>query len=138
LVQTGGIALSTSQSLDVGYKNSDKNYEPTVHSRELARKQCRLHLEDQGEGTHRKIVDETEEEILGVILLKLRSVLCRFKGIGNTGAWDFICGSILRNAEEAVKGGRLCAFCIIWKLHKEAIQAATANAVGRWCRPPKN
>jgi hypothetical protein len=118
-------ALKSVQSLDVGYNISDKNYGPTVYSRELAREQCRLHLEDQEKGTYRKIVDETKEEILEGILLKLRSVLCRFKGIGNTGAWDFICSSILRNAEEAVKGGRLCAFYIIWKLHK----ASTANGL---------
>ena len=111
-------ALKSVLSLDVGYNNADKNYGPTVYSRELAREQCRLHLEDQEKGTYRKIVDETKEEILEGIFLRLRSVLCRFKGLGNTGAWDFICSSILRNAEEAVKGGRLCAFYIIWKLHK--------------------
>ncbi len=95
-----------------------KNYGPTFYSRELARDQCRLHLENQQKGTYRRIVDETKEDILHGVLLKLQSVLCHFKSIGNTGAWDYICSSILRNAEEAVKGGRLCLFYIIWKLHK--------------------
>jgi hypothetical protein len=122
-------ALKSIRSLDVGYNNADKNYGPTIYSRELAREQCRLHLEDQEKGTYRRIVDETKEDILQGILLKLRSVLCRFKGIGNTGAWDYICSSVLRNAEEAVKGGRLCVFYIIWKLHK------APNANGLRSRP---
>ncbi len=72
-----------------------------------------------------RIVDETMEDIPQGVLLKLRSVLCHFKGIGNTGAWDYICSSILRNAEEEVKRGQLCVFYIIWKLHK----APSANSL---------
>jgi hypothetical protein len=64
-------ALKSVQRLDVGYNNSDENYGPTVYSGELAREQCRLHLEDQEKGTYCKIVDETKEEILEGILLIL-------------------------------------------------------------------
>ncbi len=55
-------ALKSAQSLDVGYNNSDKNYGPTVYSKELAREQCHLHLEEQEKGTYHKIIDETKEE----------------------------------------------------------------------------
>ena len=61
---------------------------------ELSRVQGQLHLEDASKGTYRKIVDETEEDILQCILLKLLSLLCRFKERG--APWDYICNSIIR------------------------------------------
>ncbi len=33
---------------------------------------------------------------------------------------EHVCNSIIRYAQEAVKGGRLCNLYIIWKLHKAA------------------
>jgi hypothetical protein len=122
-------ALKSVLSLEVGYNNADKNYGPTIYSRELAKEQCRLHLDDQEKRTYSRIADETKEDILNGVLLKLRSLLCHFKGLGNTGAWDIVCSSILRDAQKAVKGGRLCAFYIIWKLHK------APNANGLRSRP---
>ena len=43
-------ALESVLSLDVGYTSNkaDKNYAPTVYSKELAREQCYLHLETKG------------------------------------------------------------------------------------------
>lgn len=111
-------ATASVLNLDVGYNSSDKNYGPVLYSKELSRVQCQLHLEDASKGTYRKIVDETKEDILQSILLKLRSLLCRFKERG--APWDYLCNSIIREASNAVKGGRLCAFYTIWKLHKAA------------------
>jgi hypothetical protein len=61
-------------------------------------------------------VDETKEDILNGILLKLRAILCRFKEQGTS--WAYTCNSIIREATNAVKRGKLCNFYIIWKLHK--------------------
>jgi hypothetical protein len=115
--------------LDIRYNNADKNYGPTAYSQELAKEQCSLHLNDQEKGTYLRIVDETKEDILRSIILKLRSILCRFKEIGDSGIWAHVCNSIIRDAEEAVKGGRLYNFYIIWKLRK------AANASGLRSRP---
>ena len=79
-------AIASVLRLDVGFNSSDKNYGPVLYSRELSREQCRLHLEDAGKGTYRKIVDETKGDILNGILLTLRSLLCRFKDIGDSWA----------------------------------------------------
>ncbi len=62
-------ALKSVLSLDVGYNNADKNYGPTVYSRELASEQCSLHLEDQEKGTYCRIIAETKEDILQGVLL---------------------------------------------------------------------
>jgi hypothetical protein len=115
--------------LDIRDNNADKNYGPTACSQELAKEQCSLHLDDQEKGTYRRIVDESKEDILRSTILKLRSILCCFKEIGDSGIWEHICNSIIRDAEEAVKGGPLCNFYIIWKLHK------AANASGLHSRP---
>ena len=109
-------AIASVLDQDVGYNKSDKNYGPTLYSRELFREQCRLHLEDARKGTYRRIVDETKEDILSGILLKLRAILCRFKEQGTS--WAYTCNSIIREATNAVKRGKLCSFYIIWKLHK--------------------
>lgn len=111
-------AIASVLRLDVGFNSSDKNYGPVLYSRELSREQCRLHLEDASKGTYRKIVDENKGDILNGILLTLRSLLCRFKDIGDS--WAYVCNSLIRDASNAVKAGRLCAFYIIWKLHKNA------------------
>ena len=109
-------AIASVLDQDVGYNKSDKNYGPTLYSRELFREQCRLHLEDARKGTYRRIVEETKEDILSGILLKLRAILCRFKEQGTS--WAYTCNSIIREATNAVKRGKLCSFYIIWKLHK--------------------
>ena len=43
--------------------------------------------------------------------------------------WKQIAESIILDSSKAVKGGRLCNFYIVWKLHK------AANAFGLWSRP---
>ena len=114
-------ATASVLNLDVVYNSSDKNYGPVQYSKELSRVQCQLQLEDARKGTYQKIVDETKEDILQSILLKLRSLLCRFKERG--ALWDckdYLRNSIIREASNAVKGGRLCAFYTVWKLHKAA------------------
>ena len=73
-------------------------------------------LEDAHKGTYRRIVDETKEDILSGILLKLQAILCRFKEQGTS--WAYTCNSTIREATNAVKRGKLCSFYIIWKLHK--------------------
>lgn len=120
-------AIANVLDQDVGYNKSDKNYGPTLYSRELFKEQCYLHLEDAQKGTYRKIVDESKEDILNGILLKLRAILCKFKENGES--WAYTCNSIIREATSAVKRGRLCKFYVIWKLHKGP------NACGVRSRP---
>ena len=43
--------------------------------------------------------------------------------------FKLICDSIIRDASETAKSGKLCSFYIIWKLHK------AANATGLRSRP---
>ena len=88
-------------------------------------------------GANSQMVDETKEDILNGILLKLRAILCRFKDqifLGNAlpglpefhiqmltskrNSWAYTCNSIIREATNPVKRGKLCNFYIIWKLHK--------------------
>ena len=121
------MAIMSVLDHDVGYNKSDKNYGPTLYSRTLFREQCRLHLEDQDSGTYRKVVGETKEDILKGILQKLKAILCYFREEGD--AWAYICNALIREATSAVQKGRLCAFYIIWKLHKEP------NARGVRSRP---
>ena len=45
-------------------------------------------------------------------------ILIPFKKQGE--GWKQVAESIIRDSSEAVKGGRLCNFYIIWKLHKAA------------------
>ncbi len=80
--------------LDIRYNNADKNYGPTAYSQELAKEQCSLHLDDQEKGTYLRIVDESKEDILRSIILKLRSILCCFKEIRDSGIWAHIWAGI--------------------------------------------
>ena len=114
------------QDCDVGYNTADKNYGGVVYSKKLFKEQCLLHLED-GKGTYWKIEDQTREDILEEILSRLRMILIPFKTQGM--GWAHVAESILRDSSTAVKGGRLCKFYVIWKLHK------TANAAGLRSRP---
>ena len=118
--------ITRMRMIDVGYNIADKNYGAVVYSKNLFKEQCLLHLED-GKGTYCKTVDQTREDILEEILSRLRMILIPFKkqGIG----WAHVAESILRDSSTAVKGGRLCKFYIIWKLHK------AANAAGMRSRP---
>ena len=111
---------------NVGYHDADKRYGPVVYSKELFKEQCLLHLED-AKGTYCQIVNETRETILEEILSRLRSILMPFKKQGE--GFKLICDSIIRDASEAAKSGKLCSFYIIWKLHK------AANATGLRSRP---
>ncbi len=119
--------------LEIRYNklNTDKSYWPTAYSRELAKEPCCLHLDNQEKGTFLRIVDETKEDILGSlsIILKLRSILCHFKEIGDSGIWEQVCNAIILDAEETVKGVRLCNYYVIWKLH------TAVNAYGLLSRP---
>jgi hypothetical protein len=114
------------RELDVGYDNADKNYGAVVSSKELFKEQCLLHLED-GKGTYCLIADKTRRDILEEILSRLKSILIPFKKQGE--GWKHVVESIFRDSTKAVEGGRLCAFYIIWKLHK------AANASGLRSRP---
>ena len=118
--------ITRMQEIDVGYNIADKNYGAVVYSKKLFKEQCLLHLED-GKGTYCKIVDQTREDILEEILSRLRMILIPFKTRGM--GWAHVAESILRDSNTAVKGGRLCKFYIIWKLHK------AANAAGMRSRP---
>jgi hypothetical protein len=89
LTRAESSALESLKGLDIGFNMADKNYGPVAYSKELSREQCQLHLED-GKGTYRRIVDETKEEILREILLKLRVLLIPFKELGE--AWALVCG----------------------------------------------
>ena len=93
-------ATASVLNLDVDYNSSDKKYGPVMYSKELSRVQCQLHLEDASKRTYRKIVDETKEDILQSFLLKLRSLLCRFKERG--APWDYHCNFIIREASMAM------------------------------------
>jgi hypothetical protein len=88
--------------------------------------QCLSHLE-VGKGSYWKIVDQTMEDILEEILSRLRMILVLFKTQGM--GWAHVAESMIRDSSIAVKGGRLCKFYIIWKLHK------AANAAGLRSRP---
>jgi hypothetical protein len=105
------------RELDVGYNTADKNLGAVVYSKDLFKEQCLMHLEDS-KGTYRKIEDQTKEDILDDIFLKLRLVLLPFKkhGLG----WANIAESIIRDSKNALNKGKLCNFYIIWKLHKAA------------------
>jgi hypothetical protein len=74
-----------------------------------------------------KTVDQTKEDILDEISSRLRMILIPLKKQGM--GWAHVAESILRDSNMAVKGGRLCKFYIIWKLHK------VANAAGLRSRP---
>jgi hypothetical protein len=54
-------AIASVLDQDVRYNISDKNYGPTMYSRELFREQCHLNLEDARKGTFRRIVDERKK-----------------------------------------------------------------------------
>jgi hypothetical protein len=114
--------------LDIRYNNADKNYGPMAYSQELAKEQCSLHQEI---GTYLRIVEKTKEDIFRSIILKLRSIFCRFKEIGDSGhgILEYVYNSIIRDAEEVAEEGRVCNFYIIWGLHK------AANASGLHSRP---
>lgn len=114
------------REFDVGYNIADKNYGAVVYSKELSKEQCLLHLEDD-KGTYWKITDRTKEDILDEILSKLRMILIPFKKLGE--GWKQVAESIILDSSKAVKGGRLCSFYVIWKLHK------AANAFGLRSRP---
>ncbi len=73
------VAMESVLDLDIRYNNADKNYGPMAYSQELAKEQCSPHLDYQEKGTYLRIVDETKEDILRSIILKLRSILCHFK-----------------------------------------------------------
>ena len=118
--------ITRMREIDVGYNTADKNYGAVVYSKNLFKEQCLLHLED-GKGTYCKTVDQTKEDILEEIFSKLRMILIPLKKQGM--GWAHVAESILRDSSTAVKGGRLCKFYIIWKLHK------AANAAGLRSRP---
>jgi hypothetical protein len=118
--------ITRMQEMDVGYNTADKNYGAVVYSKNLFKEQCLLHLED-GKGTYCKTVDQTKEDILDEISSRLRMILIPLKKQGM--GWAHVAESILRDSNMAVKGGRLCKFYIIWKLHK------AANAAGLRSRP---
>ncbi len=65
---------------------------------------------------------QTREDILEEILSRLCMILILFKKQGM--GWAHVAESILCDSSTAAKGGRLCKFYIIWKLHK------AANAAG--------
>jgi hypothetical protein len=119
-------AILRMRELDVGYNLADKNYGAVVYSKDLFKEQCLLHLEDD-KGTYSKIVDQTKEDILEDIFLRLRLILTPFKRQGE--GWAHVAESIIRDSRKAIIGGRLCKFYIIWKLHKGA------NAAGLRSRP---
>ena len=85
-----------------------------------------MHLEDE-KGTYWKITDRSKEDILEDVLLELRRIILPFKRQGKV--WEMIVDSINRDSTKAAKGGRLCKFYVIWKLHK------AANAIGLRSRP---
>lgn len=118
--------ITRMREMDVGYNTADKNYGAVVYSKTLFKEQCLLHLED-GKGTYCKTVDQTKEDILEEIFSKLRMILIPLKKQGM--GWAHVAESIIRDSSIAVKGGRLCKFYIIWKLHK------AANAAGLRSRP---
>jgi hypothetical protein len=103
--------------MDVGYHTADKNLGSVVYSKDLFKEQCLLHLEDR-KGTYCKIVDQTKEDILEDVFLKLRLILVPFKKHGQ--GWANMAESIIRDSKSVVKKGKLCKFYIIWKLHKAA------------------
>ena len=78
-------------------------------------------------GTYWKITDRSKEDILEDVLLELRRIILPFKRQGK--GWEMIVDSINRDSTKAAKGGRLCKFYVIWKLHK------AANAIGLRSRP---
>ena len=80
-----------------------------------------MHLEDD-KGTYGKIIDRTNEDIIKEILVKLCCILIPFKKHGE--GRKAVCDSILRDAHDVAKEGRLCKFYLNWKLHK------MANAAG--------
>ena len=127
LTKSERSALKQLKGLDVGFNNADKNYGPVVYSRELSREQCLLHLQDQ-KGTYSQITEKTKMDILEDIISRLREILNPFKE-RYQGAWAQVCDSIIRDAVQAAKRGRLGAFYIVWKLHK------MANANGIRSRP---
>lgn len=114
------------RELDVGYNIADKNYGTVVYSKDLFKEQCLMHLEDE-KGTYWKITDRSKEDILEDVLLELRRIILPFKRQGK--GWEMIVDSINRDSTKAAKGGRLCKFYVIWKLHK------AANAIGLRSRP---
>lgn len=126
ITQAERYAISRIVATDVGFNMADKNFGPVVYSRTLFNEQCRLHLEDS-KGTYCRIDNQSREDILEEVLSKLRMILIPFKRQGE--AWKIVCESIIRDAIEAAKTGRLCRFYIIWKLHK------AANASGLRSRP---
>jgi len=118
-------ALATLRERKVGYNISDKNFGPTLYSRDEYCQQCKLHLFD-GKGTY-ELVNRTREEVLDGLLKDLRTLLrplCKA-----SSALSRLAYSVLKWADFAVKKKTLCKFYIIWKLHKKA------NARGVRSRP---
>ena len=69
------------RNMDVGYNLADKNYGAVVYSKEIFRKQCQLHLEDD-KGTYWKIVDKSKEDVLDEVFLQLQKILLPFRLLG--------------------------------------------------------
>jgi hypothetical protein len=97
--------ITRMQERDVGYHTADMNYGAVVHSKNLFKEQCILHLED-GKGTYCKTVDQTKEDILEEVFSRLCMILIPFKKQGME--WAQVAESILHVSSMAVKGGRLC------------------------------
>ncbi len=89
----------------IRYNNADKDYRPTAYTLELAMEQFNLYNDYQEKGTYLRIFDKTKKDILRSIILKLHSILCLFKEIGDPGIWETLCNSLIQDAEDAVKGG---------------------------------
>jgi uncharacterized protein (DUF4415 family) len=86
------------------------------YSKDLYREQCQLHLEDD-KGTYGK-VKKSKEDILNDVFLKVKGILIHFKKHGK--GWKSLCESILRDATNVVKEGKLFKFYLIWILILEA------------------
>ena len=114
------------RNMDVGYNLADKNYGAVVYSKEIFRKQCQLHLEDD-KGTYWKIVDKSKEAVLDEVFLQLQKILLPFRLLG--GGWKSIAKSIENDSLDMKNKGQLCKFYTILKLHK------AANASGVMSRP---
>jgi hypothetical protein len=80
-----------------------------IYSKDLYREQCRLHLEDD-KGTYGK-VEKTKEDIPDDVFLKLKGILMHFKK--HDEGWKSVCESILRDATDVVKEGKLCKIDLI-------------------------
>jgi hypothetical protein len=102
--------------MDIGYNSSDKNFGPVLYSRDKYVEQCKLHLFDD-KGTYVLIL-QSKSEVLSGLLFRLQHLLNPLYSMDP--ALGNLASKILQWAKLSVKKGVLCAFYIVWKLHKPA------------------